>query len=203
METAEKNLCPTWLKFLSESVGDARSIELIRSFMCAHLSHERFGKALYLSGHGGCGKSVLVDVLSALTGEGMTEHFEFKRLGHRFHLARLWRKEASRAVLVVIDDYTSADPTAASAFKSILDGYPIEAEFKYQDPFVFNPLVNVVFNCNSGLRIVPGAPAYSRVAVVRMNRPERPNPLLTSELMSELEEIGRWIFQGVERESDR
>ena len=101
-------------------------------------------KAFILTGSGSNGKSTFISVLNRILGDSNVSAMDLKNLGDRFSKATLYKKLAN-----IGDDISDEFIPDPSLFKKIVSGDRIQAEFKGQDPFDFNPYVKLVFSANS------------------------------------------------------
>ena len=103
-----------------------------------------FRKAFILTGKGSNGKSTFISVLHKILGSENIAAMDLKNLGDRFAKASLFKKLAN-----IGDDISDEFVPDPSLFKKIVSGDRIQAEFKGQDPFEFNPYVKLVFSANN------------------------------------------------------
>ncbi len=107
-----------------------------------------FRKCFVLVGEKRNGKSTLLGVLEAILGEENISALDLRNLGDRFSKAQLFRKLAN-----IGDDISDEFISDPSLFKKIVSGNRIEAEFKGQTPFSFNPYCKLIFSTNGIPRI--------------------------------------------------
>ena len=107
-----------------------------------------FRKAFILTGKGSNGKSTFISVLHKILGSDNVSAMDLKNLGDRFSKASLFKKLAN-----IGDDISDEFIPDPSLFKKITSGDRIQAEFKGQDTFDFNPYVKLIFSANSIPRI--------------------------------------------------
>ena len=103
-----------------------------------------FRKAFILTGSGSNGKSTFISVLNRILGDDNVSAMDLKNLGDRFSKATLFKKLAN-----IGDDISDEFISDPSLFKKIVSGDRIQAEFKGQDAFEFNPYVKLIFSANS------------------------------------------------------
>jgi putative DNA primase/helicase len=139
-----KAKCPTIGKFL-EQVLDEPSRKLAQEFIGYCLYRKIiFHKALLLVGLGSNGKSVLIDLNTALLGENNTIHQTIQNLCfNRFSLAELYNKLANFSA-----DLPSNELEHTGIFKQIVGGDRLTGEPKHQKPFYFWPFAKLLFSCN-------------------------------------------------------
>ena len=105
-------------------------------------------KAFILIGEKANGKSTFIGVLNNILGDDNVSAMDLKNLGDRFSKATLFKKLAN-----IGDDISDEFIPDASLFKKIVSGERIQAEFKGQDLFEFNPYVKLIFSANNMPRI--------------------------------------------------
>ena len=105
-------------------------------------------KAFILIGEKANGKSTFISVLNRILGDDNVSAMDLKNLGDRFSKATLFKKLAN-----IGDDISDEFIPDASLFKKIVSGERIQAEFKGQDLFEFNPYVKLIFSANNMPRI--------------------------------------------------
>lgn len=103
-----------------------------------------FRKAFILTGSGSNGKSTFISVLNRILGDDNVSAMDLKNLGDRFSKATLFKKLAN-----IGDDISDEFISDPSLFKKIVSGDRIQAEFKGQDAFEFNPYVKLIFSANN------------------------------------------------------
>lgn len=101
-------------------------------------------QAIILSGNGSNGKSAFITVIKHILGEDNICAIDLKKLSDRFITATLFGKLAN-----IGDDISDQYIADASLFKKIVSGERIQAEFKGQDAFEFNPYAKLIFSANT------------------------------------------------------
>ena len=105
-------------------------------------------KSFILIGDKHNGKSTFIKCLNRILGDDNISAMDLKNLGDRFSKATLFKKLAN-----IGDDISDDFIPDPSLFKKIVSGDRIQAEFKGQDAFEFNPYVKLVFSANNLPRI--------------------------------------------------
>jgi putative DNA primase/helicase len=104
----------------------------------------RHEKATMLTGEGQNGKSVFIDMLTALLGSQHVSNVALQDLEeNRFRVAELFGKLGNF--------FADLDPRAlksSSLFKTLVTGDEIEAERKFQQPFKFRNVARLLFSAN-------------------------------------------------------
>jgi len=138
--------CPNWLLFLEESMPSVDDRERLRGFIRTALegTATKVGKALVLVGPGGSGKSLCLQVISAL--------FPKKDV-IGISPDSLEKSETTRAILAdgvrlnVVDELQSVETNGV--FSNILVGESVSARHRYKKPFAFRPRAAHVFAVES------------------------------------------------------
>lgn len=130
--------CPTWLRFLEDSIQDAEVIHALRKWMAACLGDGPNEKALYLHGPSRSGKSTLAFMLMALAGDENTTSIDFQHIHNQFERARIRGKK-------LVISLSGLTLSRISWFKSIVSGDTLSGAFKFQKPFEFRPICSLVF----------------------------------------------------------
>lgn len=192
--------CPLWLQFLDDATGgDADLIRFLRQWCGYCLTGAIREHALvFIHGPGGNGKSVFLNVLTAImnayAGTAAMDTFTAsKNDKHPTDLAML-----RGARLVTASETEEGRAWAEARIKQITGGDPITARFMRQDFFTFTPQfkLTIVGNHQPVLKNVDEA-ARRRFNIVPFTRkPARPDPQLEGKLKAEYPAILRWMIQG-------
>jgi len=150
--------CPAWEKFVSEVFpDDAQELawEVPAWLMTPDISIQ---KALLLLGEGANGKSVYLSALRAFLGRANAAAESLHRLeSDRFAVAQLVGKLAN-----ICPDLPSSSLSGSSVFKAVTGGDCITAEYKFKQPFEFQPYSRLVFSANFLPRSNDASHAYFR-----------------------------------------
>jgi putative DNA primase/helicase len=197
---AETAICPTWLRFLHEATGgDEELISYLQRF-CGYLltGVTREHALLFIYGPGGNGKSVFLNVVSAILGDyaqvAPMEAFT-NSLSDR-HPTDLAMLRGSR--LVSATETEEGRAWAESRIKQLTGGDPISARFMRQDFLTYRPAFKLVFvgNHKPGLRNVDDATRRRFNIVPFVHKPLRPDQHLEQKLRAEFPGIMRWMIDG-------
>ncbi|MDY0164794.1 phage/plasmid primase, P4 family [Desulfobotulus sp.] len=182
--------CPTWLRFLEESIQDTAVIHALREWMAACLGDGPNEKALYLHGPSRSGKSTLAFVLMALAGDENTASIDFQHIHSQFERARIRGKK-------LVISLSGLPLPRVSCFKSIVSGDTLSGAFKFQKPFEFRPTCSLVFfhstepdfeklgeGCRRRMLVVPFRGAFTG---------DRKETHLKNALLEELPAIRAWV----------
>lgn len=200
-----KALAPRWLQFLDEvftpDEDKAHKIELLQEFIgaCLFGLAPRYAAAMFMTGEGSNGKSVVIKVIKALfptsAMAAITPH-ALKNEYHRAHLVGI--------LLNAVSEVPERELMDAASFKAIVDGSPITARHPYGRSFTFQPQAGHLFACN---RLPPSGDDtlgfWRRVLVLSFNRSFKigvdADLDLESKLLTELNGIARWAIEGTRR----
>ena len=106
-------------------------------------------KILLIIGEGGCGKSIIKDILKAIFGESMTAPMDLKE----FFEDKFKTAELENQLVFYEDDINDAKLDDASKFKKLATGgLPITADRKFEKPFKFTPYCKFIMCGNSMLK---------------------------------------------------
>ena len=152
------------------------------------------------------GKSTFLKMLTATLGELNVSALDLKNLGDRFSKASLYKKLAN-----IGDDISDDFIPDTSLFKKITDGGRIEAEYKGQKPFDFNPYAKLIFSANDIPRMKDKTGAVlRRLVIIPFNARFSPtdadyNPDITRKLteQSSIEYLIRIGVEGLRRVIDQ
>lgn len=192
--------CPTWLRFLDEATGgDDALIRFLRQWCGYALTGLTREHALvFVYGPGGNGKSVFLNVLTAIlaayaTTAAMDTFTASKGDKHPTDMAML------RGARLVTASETEEDRAWAEArIKQLTGGDPVTARFMRQDFFTFQPTfkLTIVGNHQPMLRNVDEAARRRFNIVPFILKPETPDRHLEEKLKAEWPAILRWIIEG-------
>lgn len=192
--------CDRWLQFLSETIQDPRTIMALQEFFGYCLvSSTRFQKCLFMFGPGADGKSIVLDVLTALLGEQNCSAVGLKDLEKEFYRASLFGKR-----LNVSAEFDSGAFTS-EWFKKLIDGSLVSACFKHKDFFEFRFDGKIVFASNRFPKVLDNSEGYwRRLLPIQFKRQfltvaSGKDLNLIDKLLAELDGIFAWSLAGLER----
>lgn len=196
-----------WEKTLKEIFRDDQDQALRISFL-----QEFFGYSLtpdvsqqcflWMVGSGANGKSLLLDVLTAIVGEKNVSNVKLEDLSKAFTRTTLQGK------LVNVSNEMSASSTVADSFlKEIVSGERLHGEHKFGDHFYFWPTVKLVGATNVLPRLLDTTDGFFRRAIIldmtRKFKPEEMDRTLGNRLMGELQGVVTWAIHGLARLNKR
>jgi putative DNA primase/helicase len=192
--------CPRWLQFLSETTaGDADLIRFLQQWCGYCLTGITREHALvFVYGPGGNGKSVFLNVITAIMGDYATTAAmdTFTAAHGDRHPTDLAMLRAAR--LVTASETEEGKPWAEARIKQLTGGDTISARFMRQDFFEFKPQFKlmIVGNHKPVLHNVDDAARRRFNIVPFMLKPERPDRNLEAALMTEAGGILQWMIEG-------
>jgi putative DNA primase/helicase len=137
--------CPAIQKFLGE-VLEEKQRQIAQEFIGYALYRKiTYHVCLLLQGPGRNGKSTLLELNTALLGQGNVSSQTIQSLCYnRFSLAELHHKLAN-----ISADLPSRELSNTGTFKMIVGGDRLPGEHKHKDPFNFDNYAKLMFSCNT------------------------------------------------------
>lgn len=194
----DKNaMCPQWQKFIEDiTAGDERRMDLLQEIAGYVLfTDNSLQKCFFLMGDGANGKSVFLDVLAAVFGEGNVSNVEMSGLVEPFQRIHLLNS------IVNISSETRSDVKGAEAvFKQIVVGDSINGCYKNKDFITFRPRTKFITACNEYIRAKDTTSGFMRricfVSFPVKFEGARADKDLTRKLKEELPGIFNWAYSG-------
>ncbi len=195
--------CPGWETYLEEVQPEAKNRECLQMMAGLALVPDcRYNVCFFLYGPAGTGKSVFVNILTALVGKDNCCNIPLSRLANRFGLAPLTEK-----LLNIVGELPQMPESGRSAdvegfLKSITSGDEIPVERKGEDGWKARAIARMVFATN----VMPmftdrSAGVWDRLRIIPFNQifrgTAKQNPNLSDDLLSELPGIFNWALQGL------
>ncbi len=193
--------CPSFTAFLDGIwQGDADATQkrqFIQQWMGYLLTADSSQqKMLILKGEGANGKSVLMDIARHLVGEKNTSSAMLGRLHMPYVRATLDKKLLNQSA-----DLPKLGSVADGDLKAIIGGDSIEVSPKYKPSFTIKPYARLMVATNNMPRSSDTTEGYfRRLMVLTFNRrfaENERNPLLLSELLTEMPGIVAWAVDGL------
>jgi putative DNA primase/helicase len=199
-----KATCPNFMAFLNDTFkGDDADrdakIRLLQEYFGLSLTNNTsFQQMLILYGKGSNGKSIILQLVALLVGDGNVSHIALKEFGNRFALAKLNGK------LVNIDSDICHDAMRSEGrFKAVVSSDEITVENKFEAPFKFKPVVKLWVAANILPKVSNNSYGYyRRIIILTFNNvvdTKNQNRGLIDELKGELSGIFNWALDGLER----
>lgn len=195
--------CPLWLHTLDEMFkGDTDSKDKIMLLqlwfgycLVPDTSQHKF---LWLAGTGANGKSVVLEILSAVVGQENVSHAMLTRLDRAFVRMTLHGR------LVNISSEMKAEDTVSDGYlKAIVAGDCIEAEEKYKPSVSFRPYARIVAATNELPRLLDLSEGFRRRAIIlefnRTFNEDEQDKHRTKKLLGELPGILLWAVSGLKK----
>lgn len=202
--------CPTWERFITESVEE-RKQDLIQEYVgyCLLRGEYHLAKALMLLGDGRNGKTTFLKIVEKLLGEDENVmNADLAELaGGRFSAYRLEGKLAN-----INADIENGEISHTSMFKNMTGGDAFQVQQKYGDPYDHQNSAKLIFAANQIPDIDTDEMAfYRRWLLVRFPHTftleendgnPTADPELKNELAYEMKGILRWAVKGYQRLAD-
>ena len=156
---------------------------------------------LLIVGEGGCGKSIIKDILKAIFGESMTTPLNlvdfFK---DKFKIAEL-----ENQLVFYEDDITDDKVNDSSLFKKLATGgLPVTADRKFEAPFKFIPYCRIIMCGNHMLKCTSDkSDGFHRRLLPLATKPKNPNrediSTFGADVAAEAQGILQWALIGLKR----
>jgi putative DNA primase/helicase len=192
--------CPRWLRFLAETTDNDQGLIRFLQQWCGYcLTGATSQHALvFVYGPGGNGKSVFLNVVTAIMAEYATTSAmdTFTASQNDRHSTELAMLNGAR--LVTASETEEGRAWAEARIKALTGGDKITARFMRQDNFTFTPQFKliVVGNHKPVLHNVDDAARRRFNIVPFMLKPKHPDHELERKLMAEAGGILRWMIDG-------
>jgi len=185
---------PGWAKFIEEIAGgDEDKINLLQEIAGYVLfSDNSLQKCFFLIGEGANGKSVFLDVLSAVFGEDNVSNVEMSGLVEPFQRIHLLN-----SVLNISSETQSNVKGAESIFKQIVVGDAINGCYKNKDFLTFRPRTKLISACNEFFKSRDMTSGFlRRICFVNFDSRFVDNPVSEGEYLAD-KEIGKKLKENL------
>ncbi|MEA5034198.1 phage/plasmid primase, P4 family [Cloacibacillus evryensis] len=192
-----------WLDFIEEvSEGDEKKSNLLQEMAGYVLFTDcSLQKCFFLLGEGANGKSVFIDVISAVFGPGNVSNIEMSGLAEPFQRIRLYSS------LLNVSSETQTDVKGAeSIFKQVVVGDKVNGCYKGKDFLEFRTRSKFVSACNDYIKSRDVTTGFMRrICFINFNARfvDEPGPgerkadrELTPKLLTDLQGIFNWVYSG-------
>lgn len=198
----EAATCPTFDKFLaSVTCGDADLQRVLMEYAgyCMSNTPPEYGeKALILLGEGANGKSVFIDVMRTLAGDGSTSSITMADLGNETHRYQLVGK-----MFNVAEETPRKSMMESSSFKNLITGGTMTVKQLYHQPYSCKCTCKFIFAGND----LPSTPDLShglfrRLIIAPFNASftgAKANKNIRNEIISELSGVLNRVIEGYDR----
>ncbi|MBR2209758.1 MAG: toprim domain-containing protein [Synergistaceae bacterium] len=195
-----KAKCEKWQKFIGEIMAEREaSIKLLQEMTGYVLFNDcSMQKCFFLIGDGANGKSVFLNVISAVFDEANVSNVEMSSLIEPFQRISLMNS------LVNISTETSSNVKGAeSIFKQVVGGDMISGCFKSKDFVSFKPRCVMISACNEYIKSHDTTAGFLRricfIDFPRKFEGKKADRNLESKLKTELPGIFNWAYEGYKR----
>ena len=192
--------CPKWEQFVNEIMADREpSIKLLQEMTGYILFNDcKLQKAFFLCGDGANGKSVFLNVISAVFDEANVSNVEMSSLVEPFQRISLMNS------LVNISTETNSNVKGAeSLFKQIVGGDKVNGCYKNKDFVEFSPRCVMISACNEYIKSRDTTNGFLRriqfIDFPRKFEGKNADRNLESKLKTELPGIFNWAYEGYKR----
>ena len=196
--------CPRWLRYLDEVfLSDAATILFVQEAV-GYAFHKSIPKAalFFLIGDGSNGKSVFINVISALCGKDNICNISLNRLNDEKYLPELFGK-----MINVSGETPSAKCMNTDLIKSVVAGDWVTGREIYKQPTKFKPYAKHYLGMNTLPEIEDNTHGmWRRIHVINFPRKFSESEMdveLTEKLMDELSGIFNWALEGYRRLRDQ
>jgi len=193
-------VCPRWIKYLDEVfMSDAETITFVQEAV-GYAFHKSIPKAVlfFLSGDGGNGKSVFIDVISALCGKENVCNISLNKLNDEKYLPELFGK-----MINVSGETPTKKCMNTDLVKSVVAGDWVTGREIYKKPSKFKPYAKHYLGMNTLPDIEDNTHGmWRRLHVIEFPRKFAEHEMdveLTEKLMAELSGIFNWALGGYKR----
>ena len=196
--------CPRFKQFLEEVMEeDQERINILQEWFgyCLTPDAGSCQRIMLLHGKGANGKSVALEILSALVGEDNVSNITLSKIEKRFGRANL----IGKTVNISTENEMNGEKLKTEYIKAISSGDSIDIEIKHQDSFSYDPMVKLIFALNSLPNYVPDRTyaLYRRLVIIPFNRTfseeEADKQLAEKIINNELPGILQWALKGLKR----
>ena len=185
-----------FLKYLHDVLEDPESIQLLKEFCGAIFARWlNLQYMMFLYGKGGNGKSVFMDILSAVLGKFNISEISLENFNKDCYLAELDNK------LLNCNSDVGSKIHNKAIVKKVSSRETIDAKRLYHDPKPINNYGRIMFNTNEMPQISNNDPALlNRIKVIKFEKifdPKTANTNLSQEIIdTELSGLLNWIIEG-------
>jgi len=193
-------IATTFLKFLGEALAyDESMMRLIQKFMgnCL-ISGSKFGKALWLYGEGGTGKSTMADIIELLVGSENTAIVD---------LALITNDQKAKTIIVGKRLFRSEEANQGyindnlrSFIQRVITGESLQLRDNYQSVFSYKPDCKVVFTSNRLPDVTDSSNGFWRrvIPVSFMKFPDNPDQFLIDKIKEEMDGVFQFALEGLD-----
>ena len=189
--------CLLFDKYLLRVLPDESSRMVLQEFAGFIFTRLNLEKCLVLTGEGGNGKSVFMNILCALIGKENTLNYSLGLFNHEYNRAKL---------VNVLMNYSSEKgfDLHPDTFKALVSSEPLQAREIYQKPFTLYNNAKFLFNCNKLPTENESTEAYYRRFLIipfdiRIPETEKDISLAEKIISNQLPGVFNWLLAGLNR----
>jgi putative DNA primase/helicase len=193
-------VCPRWIQYLDEVFeSDDETIKFVQEAV-GYAFHKSIPKAVlfFLIGDGGNGKSVFIDVISALCGKENVCNISLNKLNDEKYLPELFGK-----MINVSGETPNKKCMNTDLVKAVVAGDWVTGREVYKKPQKFKPYAKHYLGMNTLPDIEDNTHGmWRRIHVIEFPRKFAEHEMdveLTDKLMAELSGIFNWALEGYKR----
>lgn len=193
---------PKFLKFLDEVIPEKEARMVIAEYIAyIFAKHLRWEKCLVLLGSGANGKSVLLDIITALLGAHNVCHFSLSRLTDP---NGYYRAELGKFLLNACSEIGIKN-SESEMVKQLFSNDPVSARSPYETPINVYNYCRFLFcaNCISNKDLEQSNGYFRKFMFLEFNPPVpawKRNPNLAKEIIKEeLSGVFNWVLEGLQR----
>jgi P4 family phage/plasmid primase-like protien len=193
-----------WLRYL-RSAFPAADLQAVSDKLAVGIAYTLtecrpfLKKCFYLDGPSNSGKSVVLDLLSKMSGEAHASELGLKEINNQFGPARLIGKLVNTEAEV-----SNAEKFDSARFKAIVAGDAITGERKGQDSFRFKPTVVLWMGGNVLPQFTRGSSGiierFCFIPYRNALKPSQRDKSLLRQLVKEMNDIFHWAIHVYRRE---
>jgi putative DNA primase/helicase len=191
---------PLWMKFLCEATNGNEELVRFLQVLCGYAltGDVREHLLVFIHGDGGNGKGVFINTIARIMGDYAIEAAPDMFLASAFDRHPTDLADLRGARLVTSSDTSTGRVWNDDRIKRLTGGDKIKGRFMRQDFFEFWPEFLLLFIGNDppSLQSVSEAMRRRLRMVPFLNKPEKPDKLLTEKLTTEWPGILRWMVDG-------
>lgn len=195
-----KATCPKFLKYLNEVLPDGEAQKVVQEYIGYVFLNLKLEKVALLYGSGANGKSVLLDIITALLGVENVSSYS---------LANLTREDGryiagiAPKLLNVCNDISGVIGDSG-VFKTLVSCEPISARELYHEPFIVTEYAKLLFSTNELPVTTDFSNGFFRRLLlipfmVEIPKERQDKELAKKIIESELSGILNWVLLGMDR----
>lgn len=194
----EKAKAPIFDRFLTEVLPDEQARTLLQTYIGSMFTATPPQQVAFLLGSGANGKSVFLDVITALLNPANITNYSITTLCDE-ERGKDARKGIEGKLLNVCTEV--GREIEGATFKKLATGEPITGNRKYHDNTTITDYARLLFACNELPRtndVTEGF--FRRFAIIEFGvtiPAERQDPLLASKIKQNLSGVLNWVIDGV------